>query len=620
LENREQYINTIDKLEQFLEESKTYNHTMSIKLTTETYRGPPKPFNTSNLLQVASNQLGYSPKQTMQYCQILYQNGYITYMRTENTKYSDNFLKDVASFIESKWDKKFLGDFENIVNKNNNNPHEAIRVTHLDIECLDNKKDIVADDEDENEANNGNTDNNDSNRKNNNLNTLYKLIWRNTIESCMNEAKYKTTKVHITAPFNLEYNHVINIPIHLGWKVVNNAKDEKDIQSSQTALLLFFESLVKGKKCATFNNINANISFHNKHTHYTESSLIKKLEDLKIGRPSTFSTLVETIQSRGYVKKMNIVGDKTKYIEYVLENGVIHKKESEKTIGEEKNKLVIQPLGIAAIEFLIQHFQNIFCYDYTKKMEDQLDIIATPDNCSSNQEWFDICNDCYNEITKSIKPISKQRYVIDKNHEVVFQKFGPVIKVVNENEGEKTNEDDNESKCQYKSIKKDIKLDLTKLCNGEYTLDDLLEPTNINLGLWKGKEVFLKTGQYGNYIEYNSKKQNIKNVNKDLDKIVLSDVEIYLKNMCDTDNKDENPEEGAVKIYQSIHNKNILRVLNKDFSVRSGKFGPYVYYKKEGMHKPQFLNIRGFKEGFSVCDANVLLEWLHMKYKIPKYH
>lgn len=612
LEDREHEINSNVKIEHFLEESKVYNHILSIKPSTETYRGSPKPFNTSTLLQVASNQLGYSPKQTINYCQKLYQNGYITYMRTENNKYSENFLDEAKTFIENKWGEKYVGDLDKIANKSNSNPHEAIRVTHLDVNCIDNKETICSD----NDENDNDIENKDNIKQSGNMNTLYKLIWRNTIESCMNEAKYKTTKIHISAPLHKDYVHTINIPIHLGWKVINNSKEEKDEQCSQTSQLFFLESLVKTNKPVIFNRINAVISFCSKHTHYTESSLIKKLEDLKIGRPSTFSTLVETIQTRGYITKMNIEGDKTKNIEYVLENGKVNKTETEKSVGEEKNKLVIQPLGIATIEFLTQYFQSIFCYDYTKKMEDQLDAIACPKIGEDNTEWYNICEECYNEIEKSTKPISKQKYSIDEQHELVFQKFGPVIKVINQsNDSIK----DDDAKGEYKSVKKNIKLDLDKLCKGEYTLDELLEPTNITLGLWKGVDVYLKTGQYGNYIEYNDKRQNIKNVGKDLEKIMLSDVEVYLKIMDQPEIVSECKDDNMVKIYQNVHNKNILRTLNKDFSVRSGKFGPYVFYKKEGMHKPQFLNIRDFKEGFSVCDVNVLLEWLYMKYKIPRH-
>jgi hypothetical protein len=230
------------------------------------------------------------------------------------------------------------------------------------------------------------------------------------------------------------------------------------------------------------------------------------------------------------------------------------------------------------------------------------------------------------EIDGSTKPISKQKYAIDDRHELVFEKFGPVIKhlltpenvapileVKPETEETAQPEAENkpkkkrvskkkeavvEEKWEYKSVKKGLKLDLEKLRRGEYSLEELLEPNNIYLGLWKGKEVYAKSGQYGNYIEYDGQRQNIKNVNKTIEEVKLCDVEMYLKAMTPVENEILSGDETGVKIYQNIHNKNILRVLNKDFSIRSGKFGPYIYYKKESMAKPQFFSIRGFKEGY----------------------
>lgn len=633
------------EVRRFLESSQTHPYKLCVQPSTQTTRSPPRPFNTSNLLQAASNVLHLPPKQTMKYCQTLYQNGFITYMRTENTKYSAVFLKEIKDFVTNKWSDKYMGDIENLANKDNGNPHEAIRVTKLQL------TDLNVDLSNEFEDNNDDRENHekiDAKTKITALNTLYKLIWRNTVESCMNAAIYDTVKIHIDSPLaNSTYVHTINKPIHLGWRTVHHQKEEKENQSCQSALMLFFNSLVKSKTGIKHNNIHATVSFHNKHSHYTESSLIKKLEELKIGRPSTFSSLVDTIQMRGYVKKMDIEGEKHLCKEFSLIDGKIIERTVEKMVGIEKNKLVIQPLGITTVEFLVQHFSGLFSYDYTKKMEEQLDIIACPEenltgNDGGKMEWYELCKQCMAEIDGSTKPISKQKYVIDDRHELVFDKFGPVVKYllpaenvvtnsvvaeeqvdveggVKKKRATKKKEKPVEERWEYKSVKKELKLDLEKLRRGEYTLDELLEPNNLYLGLWKGKEVYVKSGQYGNYIEYDGQRQNIKNVNKSIDKVNLGDVEIYLKSMTPAENEMTSRDENTTMIYQSINNKNILRVLNKDFSVRSGKFGPYVYYKKENMAKPQFFNIRGFKEGFSVCDANVLLEWIYMKYKLPRY-
>ena len=134
--------------------------------------------------------------------------------------------------------------------------------------------------------------------------------------------------------------------------------NQTEKQNNPTALLMFFQSLEKSAKPIHFNYIESSVVVRNKHQHYTEASLINKLEELGIGRPSTFATIVETIQERGYVKRMNLDGEKVNCSEYKLRSdGLLEIKQQEKVFGNEKNKLVIQPLGILTMEFLVKHFQ-----------------------------------------------------------------------------------------------------------------------------------------------------------------------------------------------------------------------------------------------------------------------
>lgn len=536
---------------EFLKCSQNYNHKLKIKETKKTFNSQPIPFSTSRLLQTANNILGFSPKLTMQYCQILYQNGFITYMRTENTKYSDSFLKEIENFIKYKWDDSYIGDLELLKNKDSNNPHEAIRVTHLEIENI---KDI---------------ENIEGIEKTKSMNSacasLYKLIWRNTIQSCMSQAIYNTTEINISTPHDDKYyKYLINVPIHLGWKkIIDDLKTDE--QNSSSGLMLFLQSIEKSKKDLQYNYIESNIVFHNKHRYYTESTLIHKLEELKIGRPSTYSFIVDTIQSRGYVKKMDLEGEIYKCKEFkMFSNSDINISIKEKIFGKEKNKLIIQPIGISTIEFLIANFTELFSYDYTSKMEDELDKIVIDSN-----EWYKLCEKCFNDITSNIKPVIKQKYPLDKDHEVIFGKFGPIIKCIKKtpNDIDYVSDDNEDDNCEefseqnknklFLPINKEIKLDLEKLKRGEYTLDDLL---------WKPSQ----------------------------------------------NTMDENNE------IRRTPNNLILRTLNNEFSIRRGKFGPYIYYKTQKMSKPQFFNIKKFKEGFSTCDVNVLLEWIYTEYKISR--
>jgi DNA topoisomerase-1 len=545
----------------FLEKSKLYKHILTMGQAKDATKSAPKPFHTSRLLQVANNVLHISPKETMSLCQILYQSGYITYMRTESSQYSKPFLEQAEKFILGEYKtNKHLGEFSKLENKDASNPHEAIRVTHLETKNITNIEDTR-------------------------LASMYKLIWRNTLESCMSDAKYKTTKVSISAPLEKQYQYTVEIPIFLGWKTVTN-KVEDEAQNEGTGLLLYLQSIEKSNQAVQYQNVECTVVVRNKHQHYTEASLINKLEELGIGRPSTFASIVETIQERRYVKKVNIEGTLTKCTEFKLTDKTIEKTVKEKVFGNEKNKLVIQPTGILTVEFLIQNFEQLFSYEYTKNMENQLDFISS----GKEKEWSSICSNCDNEIkelSKTLKNISKQSYFLDETHEVVFQAYGPSIKHTLE-----------DGTVEYLATKKEMKIDLEKLKNGEYSIDDLIELKNNCLGKYEAEDLFIKNGKFGPYVEWGSKRESIKEIKKPLNEITFTDIENFLN---EASGKKE---------------KNVLRILNENLSVRKGKFGAYVYYKRKDMSKPEFLNIKKFNEGFMTCEIDVLIDWLTTTYKL----
>jgi DNA topoisomerase-1 len=557
-------MKTPDEVLDFMEKSKDFNHILKMSSPKNSSRGPPKPFHTSNLLQTASNNLSMSPKETMNLCQTLYQNGYITYMRTESSKYSNIFLEQVHKFILKEYSSEsYIGDLNKLENKDSSNPHEAIRVTQLEF------KNIGSDD-------------------NPRLSSLYKLIWRNTIESCMAAAKYLETDVIISAPKDYNYTYTIETPVFLGWKKINEKKEITQDQNETIGLDLYFKSIENSKKTCTLNKLESSIIGRNKHKHYTEASLINKLEALGIGRPSTFASIVETIQERGYVKKTDITGTVIKCKEYILVNNKIEETTKDRTFDNEKGKLVIQPVGTLTIEFLLNNFQEMFSYEYTKLMEEKLDIISLG---KSETEWSMICKECNDEIKRISKPITnvgKQTYTLEEGYEFLFEKFGPVIKKLGEN-----------GAVEYLPVKKDITVDLEKLKENKYALEELLEINNKELGEYNGKKLFIKSGRYGHYVEWGDNKESLKNINIPIDELTISDVKNYLEsNLKKQDN-------------------NVLRILNNDMSVRKGKFGPYVFYKRPDMVKPQFLNIKKFPEGFFACHEDTLISWLINTYNLP---
>jgi len=569
-------FDTPDLVLSFLEKSKHFQHMLQIGATTESKRSAPKPFNTSRLLQSASNVLHMTTKETMNLCQQLYQLGYITYMRTESSQYSPVFLEKMRTFILQKWTTTdYLGDFGKIENKDKTKPHEAIRVTNLNTATLQAEDTRMA--------------------------SLYKLIWRNTVESCMADAIYNNTTVKISAPEEKLYTHTIEIPLFMGWKIVSSSgtADERD---KQNGMLFFLKTIEEARKPVPYNYVESEMVARNKHSYYTEASIIHKLEELGIGRPSTFASIVDTIQDRGYVRRKNIDGTTIKSIEYRLDSGKITETKKERTFGAEKNKLCIEPTGVTALHFLLNHFNSFFSYEYTKKMEEELDAVVL------GRDWAEICRVCYTEIkmlSKPITEISKVSYPIlssdsnGKTYVFKFNKYGPVIQEIT---AAAAPEEENE-KPKYISVKKGTEIDMARLKRGEYVLEELAEITDNCLGEFKGEKVFVKTGRYGNYIECGDVKKSIKTVKKPVQEITWGDVEPFLLDEGDA------TIEGTTK-------KGIIRKLSDCMSVRNGKFGSYVYYKTPEMKKPMFLNIKHFPDGFMICQPEVLVEWVCKTYKI----
>jgi DNA topoisomerase-1 len=259
-----------------------------------------------------------------------------------------------------------------------------------------------------------------------------------------------------------------------------------------------------------------------------------------------------------------------------LENETVECRVIEKTAGNERDKLVIEPIGITIIEFLVAHFGPLFSYGYTSSMERRLDVV-------SRNDWHNICSECDDAIKTMIVPIKKASYKIDESHDMIFTKNGPVIR-------------DNVS-SELTSINKDIQLDVERLKAGEYTLTELAKQSSRVMGEWKGCELTISNGRYGIYAQWGENKKSLSFIKKPFSQLTVEDVVPHLSKPEKTD-------------------ANILRVLNDDFSVRTGKYGPYVYYKRANMAKPEFYNIKKFKESFTYCNPEILIQWVRDTYKI----
>ena len=540
-----------EEMMDFLEESVNHDHKFKCSKPKKTMKKQPQPFTTSTIQQKASNEFHYSPKQTMKLAQKLYEKGYITYMRTDSKAYSKEFVEKAKKYIIDKFSSThILKTIDDLIVENKQKAkkkgdnaqeaHEAIRPTDvnrgkIESDCPREKK-------------------------------LYYLIWRNTLESCMSPAEYLSINANISSPKKPHYVYKTEQIQFPGWKAIagytKNNPIYEDLLTISTGTI--FE----------YSKITCKATLKKMIMHYTEAKLVQLLEKKGIGRPSTFSSLIDKIQERGYVKKEDVKGKDILCKEFTLIDDTIEEEEIKKTFGNEKNKLVLQPIGRIVIEFLIQNFDNLFVYEYTKKMEDQLDDIS-----KGKKQWHELCRECYDIMENSSDDIKKgdmNDIKIDDKHTYFVGQYGPCLKY-------KEN-----GKTKYKSAKKD--LDINKLKSGEYTLEEILKPANCVLGKYKDKEIILKEGKWGKYVAWNNKNVSIKN---------LKDITL----------------EHVIPLL-TAKNPKIIRDLRSDLSIRKGKWGPYIFYKNPRKTKPDFLKLHGCKLNVNNCAERDLIDWIKEKHNI----
>jgi DNA topoisomerase-1 len=514
----------------------------------------------------------------MQICQKLYEGGYITYMRTDSKTYSSDFLDLAKEYITKTYSGSYVNtnlDLNNINDSNINDSkkhgkkkqqkfvrqeaHEAIRPTKILLQTLPEQMGTKE-------------------------KRMYKLIWTNTLESCMTSASYYSITATITAPLNLHYSYTSELIDFPGWKIVENnfSRENKDYQYLQT---------IKGNANIKYKKICSKVTLKGTKSHYTEAKLVQLLEEKGIGRPSTFSTLVDKIQERGYVKKEDVKGKEIVCRDFELEDGEICEIENKREFGNEKSKLIIQPLGVIVLEFLDKHFNKLFNYDYTSLMETALDKIS-----KGELIWFEVCESCNKEVDELVELIrneSKYEIKIDEKNTYLIGKFGPVIKCIEEKDGKE--------EITFKSVKKDI--DVSKMKNGEYDLDDIVDvnkKTNSTyiLGQYDGKDVILKKGKFGLYVCCGENTKNLKELgNRPIENITFDEVIEILKK-----------------------GSNIVREINPGLSIRKGPKGDYIFYKNTKMKKPSFYDIKSFitdtKEDYKICDKTIIIYWIEQKYNI----
>lgn len=559
----------------FLDKSIVFSHIYTCSLPVKVFKQPSEPLTTSKLQQISSNELHYSPKETMRICQLLYESGYITYMRTDSKTYSDEFLVCAKEYITNMYNSEYLGEILNGKCHDNNikkrgkkkennsefaqEAHEAIRPTNIFLQNLPEEMDTKE-------------------------KKMYKLIWVNTLESCMSSASFYSITASISAPDNAKYSYTTQVIDFPGWKIIENnfSQENKEYNYLQT---------IKANLPIQHKKICSRLMIKDSKMHYTEARLVQLLEEKGIGRPSTFSSLIDKIQERGYVKKQDVKGKEINCKDFELENREIIEIETTKVFGNEKSKLVIQSLGIIVMEFLDKHFNKLFNYEYTCLMEESLDKIT-----KNEVNWIDVCSDCNKEVDNLIEAIrneTKYEVNIDKNNTFLIGKHGPVIKCVEEKNGKK--------EISFKSVKKDI--DVSKIIHEQINIDEIIEPKNTqnaqyNLGNYQGKDVILRKGKFGLYASWGNESRSLKELgNRPIENITFDQVKQIL-------------DKGS----------NIVREINSQISIRKGSNSDYLFFKNLKMKKPKFYDIKGFLSetnyDYKICDMVILKSWIKEKYNL----
>lgn len=545
----------------FLEDSSDFEHIFNISEPKNTTKNPPVPFITSTIQQTCSNEFKMSPKETMSICQKLYEGGYITYMRTDCKIYSKEFIEKAKDFIKKEYGEEYISSNIDLLSESNTNhktkktkknkenddndkvkaqeAHEAIRPTNIHLNELPDEMELKE-------------------------KKLYKLIWTHTVESCMSPAIYKTITSTITAPETHLYKYSTEQVIFPGWKMVKGY----ELVNTMYPFLL----AIKPNSKIEYNKITSRVSMKETKQHYTEAKLVQLLEENGIGRPSTFSALIDKIQSRGYVKKEHVKGKMVKCLDFDLTNDEIIEINTEREFGNEKAKLVIQPIGILVSEFLTKYYNELFKYEYTKYMEDILDKIA-----DGQIIWHTLCSECMSQITTS------------ESHIDLTEKISIPEDTTT------TNQDDTNLN--------------NKSCSPIKTI-------NKKLGKYNNEILTLKSGKYGLYVTWGDNKKSLNGLDKDVDDITLDDVVTHINKSVLFTNSEQFRNSRTDNNSSQSETSKIIRTLNPELSIRKGNYGDYIFYKTNSMKTPKFFNLSKYKGDYKNDGHLTVINWIKNTYQV----
>ena len=540
--------NEADNAEQFLKSCIAAKYTVKDIQVKPGKRTPAAPFTTSTLQQEASRKLGYGVSKTMLLAQRLYESGKITYMRTDSVNLGETAMHDITSQINKNYGAGYL-QVRKYKNKNESaqEAHEAIRPTYMQNNSVDDPE----------------------------LNRLYELIWKRTIASQMADAELEKT----TAKINISTN---NAELSASGEVIKfdgflkvylestDDDDESDNDESRLPNLTVGQSL-------DFNQMTATEKFTKHAARYTEASLVKKLEELGIGRPSTYAPTISTIIKRNYVEKKDKEGVKRDYRILKLENDAIKKITEQENTGAEKSKLFPTDLGLVVTDFLNLHFEKVMDYSFTADIEEEFDEIA-----EGKMKWNTMVQEFYGPFHSGVehtletaeRAVGERSLGTDeetgKPITARMGKYGPMVQI---------GASDDEEKPRFAKLKSTQSIETI-------TIEEALELFKLPLvlGEHEGLEVSVNIGRYGPYVKWGEQFISIPKGEEPGEVDLTRAVEIINAKQV---------EDAPIGFYDQ-----------KPITKGKGRFGPFIKWNDLFINVPRAYNF----EALTQSDCNTLIE------------
>lgn len=542
----------------FLEKCRDARFSVGNVTKKPTKRSPATPFTTSTLQQEASRKLGFSVSQTMSIAQRLYEVGKITYMRTDSVNLSSLAINTAAKKITELHGEKYLKIRQyKTKTKGAQEAHEAIRPTYIDQETI----------------------NGTSQEK-----KLYDLIWKRTIASQMADAELEKTTVTIDIS-TVEDKFIASgeVIVFDGFlKVYMESTDEENGNQGSQEIIppLKINTVLKTKI------VQATEKFTQRPPRYTEASLVKKLEELGIGRPSTYAPTISTIQNRNYVSKEDRPGTERTFLQIELIKGQIHEAVKKEITGTEKAKLFPTDIGMVVTDFLLEYFNEIMDYNFTALVEMEFDEIA-----EGKRIWNEVIDEFYhpfhskidNALKKSEKTKGERTLGFDpatgKQVSVKIGRFGPIAQLGESIPG---NDDD---KPQFASLRAGQHLETI-------TMDEAIELFKMprDLGEFENKKVTIGIGRFGPYVRHNNQFVSLAKTDDPYDLNIARAIELILA-------KREKEKNSIIRIFEE----------NQEMKILNGRWGPYISFNKNNFKIPKGKKAEelSFEECLKITQENV---------------